>query len=598
MRRAVVWLCWGAPFVASAIESALSGASLGLDRILITDTAGAAQAADADVFTAIIPATFPHGNNLDKSALIDLIPEGYDTFLFLDCDTRVIGDLSLGFEKAERHGIAIAPAPNYNLPEFFGCAPLMRQAGLEPADQIQYNAGVIFFHLTPAVRQVLRLWRELCDTIGADAGFPRDQPFLNMAFEKLGFLPYVLSPLYNYRGMGEHAVGAVRIWHSHDPVPADLNDFETAWPARRYLNGIRIDVVGGEHRATDPPLPQPMLRLKPPPNRRPLSSPQADAIARAAMTIRDEQGARLALQYLLDDFGVDVSADHGEGYFSEALEYHLGLLFAYSLEPERMAGHIQRSHTMPGPYDDQIFSDHVHVSQATDAHRRRGVARGVPPLLFSCMPRSASASMTHILAGLLDIPVLHLSLGQFPNQFLAPSWLDMFLEGGAITQDHFSPNDFNVGVLSARGARDVFVLIRDPRAAARSNVRFFAASSGGADMTFEARIERECVDHFVPWLQGWIDCANNPETPFRVRWLTYAQVAADPAAVVREVVRILSPQHPSLAPYADCQEVENTRIHYVDGDDDAWRAEVGKTTRHRLWAACTPDIKALLALAP
>ena len=73
------------------------------------------------------------------------MPEGYDTFLFLDCDVHILGDIGLGFEKAERHGLAIVPAPNYNLGEFFGFKHLMAEAGVSAAGQTMYNSGVIFF---------------------------------------------------------------------------------------------------------------------------------------------------------------------------------------------------------------------------------------------------------------------------------------------------------------------------------------------------------------------------------------------------------------------------------------------------------------------
>ena len=33
--------------------------------------------------------------------MINYIPEGYDSYLFLDSDTVVLGDISLGFEKAK-----------------------------------------------------------------------------------------------------------------------------------------------------------------------------------------------------------------------------------------------------------------------------------------------------------------------------------------------------------------------------------------------------------------------------------------------------------------------------------------------------------------
>ena len=185
--------------------SARSALTLGVDRVLIADAEAARLAAGDTVFTRVVEAAPLFPNNLEKSRLIDLVPAQYETVLYLDCDTHI-----------------------------------MRGLGSEPAGQMQYNAGVIFYHLTDRVRAVLCRWRDLCRTL--DGVHRNDQPLLTLAFEQLGFQPYVLSPQFNYRGLGELAVGPIRIWHSHDPVPPDLNDDEgiPVWPPRRFLNGQRV----------------------------------------------------------------------------------------------------------------------------------------------------------------------------------------------------------------------------------------------------------------------------------------------------------------------------------------------------------------------
>jgi len=237
-KRAIVWLCWGEKFLPEAIASARTTLAIEGDRILITDQLGVSYAKESTEFTSIVSMNPVYANNLEKSRIIDLIPAGYDTFLYLDSDTRILEDVALGFDKAERHGMALVPAPFYNLSEFFNFGKIMAQLGVEPADQLMYNSGVIFFHLTPIVRQVLERWRDLA-SVGASQNFPRDQGFLTLAMEQQGFTPYTLAPLYNYRSMGEPAIGRIRIWHSHFPLPADVNDFKTLWPARRFKNGLR-----------------------------------------------------------------------------------------------------------------------------------------------------------------------------------------------------------------------------------------------------------------------------------------------------------------------------------------------------------------------
>jgi hypothetical protein len=320
--------------------------------------------------------------------------------------------------------------------------------------------------------------------------------------------------------------------------------------------------------------------------------------AKTALNIKKESGSREAIEYLIGKLGLEVSSDLDETYLGEAINYQLGSLFAYGLEPEKMAEHIRLSRTMPAPDDDLLFSDHVNASRFTNYHQKRGIERRIPPILVSCMPRSASATFTHMLGKVFDIPVLHLSIGRFPNYFLAPSWLDMFLEGGAITQDHFGANDFNTGVLSARGERDMFVLIRDPRAAARSYVHYVSGAGTDSDQPLEARIEQACEFQFIPWLQNWIDLSKSSSVPLRIHWITFREIREDPAAALRKLVGVLQERYASLSAYADCLDVPDLRIHYVSGNDEEWRTEVGEATRRRLWDACTPEIRSLLTLSP
>jgi hypothetical protein len=595
MRRAIVWFCWGERFISEAIDSARSAAAIEADRILITDAEGAKHANGNAAFTSIVQTQLIHANNLDKSRLVDFLPDGYGTYLFLDSDTKIVGDVSLGFAKAERHGIAMAPTPNYNLPEFFNFARLMRELGVEPADQIMYNSGVIFFHLTAAVRQVLERWRDLCATTGAKNDFPRDQPFLTLAMEQCGVTPYVLSPLYNYRGLGEYAVGNIRIWHSHFAPPPDLNDFENAWPARRFADGIRLH-AGNERSQADRRRPQAMSELSLTHLKGQLSPPSARRVTAEALAIQRGRGSRAANDFVLNQIGIHGSPDNSDGYFAEAMHYHLGLLHAHSGNPTEMAPHLSQSHTMPTGESDLLFSDHVNLSYVLRDRQLAAMKRGLPPILLACMPRSASATLTYTLARAVDIPVMHISAGNFPDRFLVPSWLDMFLEGGAITQDHFAASDFNLGVLQGRGPRDIFVLIRDPRAAARSQVHHLARGRDGGGEPLARRIERQCSENFVPWLQAWIDCANNEKLPFRIHWLTYRDACRDPGAILCKIAGVLGADNKAIAAFAYAHSLPEERMHFVDGHDDAWRREIGSSSRDLLWQACTSEMKTMLDL--
>jgi hypothetical protein len=343
-------------------------------------------------------------------------------------------------------------------------------------------------------------------------------------------------------------------------------------------------------------IPQTMLRVMMRKSAELTSVEARRGFAAQAKELRDQEGSRKAVSYLLDKLGVEVTLDRNEAYCDEALNFHLGLLEAYAGRPEAMAEHIRLSHTMPCPEDEHLFSDHVTICLITREHQLDAIARHMPPMLFACMPRSASATLTYSLAKLLDVPVLHTAIGVFPDYFIAPSWLEVFLQGGAVTQDHFMPNDFNFEVLKARGVRDLFVTIRDPRAAARSQVHWLARWGDAGAVSVEQRIERQCLDNFIPWLQSWIDRSRDPASPLRIHMIKFQDIVSDLPGTVRRIALKLRGEFPAMAAYADRADVEEVRIHYKQGDDEAWRSEVGEATRQKLWQACTPDIRELLHL--
>ena len=167
-----------------------------------------------------------------------------------DSDVRVLADISLPFEKAERHGLAMAPAPHYSLPNFRDFGEFMRREGIEPRNELVYNAGIVFFDSRRAdVLEVFRLARELALAPDEEDKAWGDQPFITFAMELLGFNPYTLSPSYNYRGFGELASGSIRIWHSRDPAPPDSASLHPRY-LHRYEDGswLRVrHVRGSDH---------------------------------------------------------------------------------------------------------------------------------------------------------------------------------------------------------------------------------------------------------------------------------------------------------------------------------------------------------------
>jgi hypothetical protein len=240
-RRAVVYLAWGERFLREAALSAASVPIAHLPRILLTDEASAGLITSASPFTDVRIVTLRERNTLAKSWLIDYLPSEFDSFLLLDTDTVVLDDVSFGFAKAERWGIALAMAPYFSLQDYRNFARIMRSCAIAPQGQMQYNTGVIFLARRDDVDTVLRKWKELGElNAGRWYVTSEDQPFFSLAMEMVDFNPYTLSPAFNCRGVGELISGTVRIWHSRFPVPSDINESERR--IRSYFQGARISL--------------------------------------------------------------------------------------------------------------------------------------------------------------------------------------------------------------------------------------------------------------------------------------------------------------------------------------------------------------------
>jgi hypothetical protein len=239
-RRAIVYVAWGRPYILDAIASAATAAIVGVDRLLITNAESREFLSQDAPFERVIEHEFKLPGMLAKTEMFDVLPPEYDSFVYLDTDVHILLDISHGFERAETHGIAAAQASAYSLEHFWGFAQVLDGMGFRSRDILQYNAGVIFFTRSPRAWQVLQKWHQLCCAATEDVSAWGDQPYLTLAMELLGFNPYTLSIAYNYRNFGELASGRIRIWHSKTPPPADVNQFEHTWPARRFLNGQRL----------------------------------------------------------------------------------------------------------------------------------------------------------------------------------------------------------------------------------------------------------------------------------------------------------------------------------------------------------------------
>ena len=218
-RRALLFVAWGDAFVQEVLDCIAGSELPRVPLYLLTDeTSHVPDGAPLQV----IRTSFRLHGKLRKAELIDHLPEDVDTWMFLDSDTRVLGDLDLGFRMAERHGLALALAPHGTLETFRGFGEVFDAESVPRGGQAQFNTGVVFFARRPEIDAVFEAWRDLC-LAHADRSHS-DQPYFSLVLERQGVVPYTLSAAFNYRGIGEWVAGPIRVWHTRDALPAGAND--------------------------------------------------------------------------------------------------------------------------------------------------------------------------------------------------------------------------------------------------------------------------------------------------------------------------------------------------------------------------------------
>jgi hypothetical protein len=144
-----------------------------------------------------------------------------DEFLFLDCDTTVMGNLEFGFRAARQSGMACCICE----------CPWLRRYGNEYGDEVEYNSGVIFFNSNAS--DVFRAWDWMSHepqprsrfSWGSDeCGLECDDQFsFSRAIGENDFPLFTLPLNYNFRPLFHTRMFApLKVWHSPHEAPAML----------------------------------------------------------------------------------------------------------------------------------------------------------------------------------------------------------------------------------------------------------------------------------------------------------------------------------------------------------------------------------------
>lgn len=324
----------------------------------------------------------------------------------------------------------------------------------------------------------------------------------------------------------------------------------------------------------------------PPPHRTDEHMVSVRRVIAEILDVQQLRGNRAANQAVIDKIGLDVRQERDEDYCREAIDYHLGILYAYVRDPEQAAYHFDRSGTYPSSGGYRPFPDHLRES--VELRRRQDLARerGIPSLLVTAMARSGSASLVQTLATTLDVPIMRIS----SHRQIVPSWLNCFARGGAILHDHFGALPYNLKTLRENGVRLLFVRARDPRAAAASAVGLSNRKFGPPqDIDYESQVIQLCEQNFIPWIADWVAA----QSEFKIHWLLESASAIPKMA--REVLAALAPEYPVLEQYLRTDVAEVT-ANFMTGDKEAWRKQISPRGQERLWEAMPVAVREFLEL--
>lgn len=161
----------------------------------------------------------PDGSDLRcKARMLDLSP--FDTTLYLDVDTVLLGRMDHAFAKAEQHSLAICINPH----------PWARRYdGLHSRGEItEYDTGVVAF--TKKAKPLFEEWKAgeylnsrsfFFSATGGLCQMPvNDQCAFAAAVDKTGFNPHVLPVNFNFHHKWQPIVfGPVKVWHDYGDVP-------------------------------------------------------------------------------------------------------------------------------------------------------------------------------------------------------------------------------------------------------------------------------------------------------------------------------------------------------------------------------------------
>jgi hypothetical protein len=254
---------------------------------------------------------------------------------------------------------------------------------------------------------------------------------------------------------------------------------------------------------------------------------------------------------------------------------------------------------MPAGHEAQHYEQYLLTAAQTGRRQRLARARGVPSILVTAIPKSASEFFSYTLAEVTGAAVGRVSIGDPLLGTLCVRWVKAALSGGCVTHDHFAASELNLSAMRAAGAERLTVLVRDPRAV------YWSLECMGAHwykVAPESCLDRDRSSRDVRVLSSWIDAwIRAKKNGFPVTFVRFKELTANPVGVLGDVLRSAGASNflPRLHKVLQKRRAgRRPSSNFRCGDDAAWRAHADDEVRAALWDVISAEVRELLDLAP
>lgn len=256
---------------------------------------------------------------------------------------------------------------------------------------------------------------------------------------------------------------------------------------------------------------------------------------------------------------------------------------------------------VPGDFNYQTYEKYLFTASRVELMRLQARVRGIPAIMLTCLPKSASEFLSYTIADVLEAPVVRGTIGGPMRGVLVEEWVKEIVRGGCVLHDHFFGRKENIAVLQECGVEKLYVLVRDPRA-----VLFSMHNMGDELGIYEANVDlfpelnsrlnyfSRDVQILSQWIESWIAARENG---LGVQFITFNELVTSPMETMTNVLE-RSGASGYIEKLSETLTKKGKGNNFRRGDDDAWRAHIPDCTAAEAWANIAPSVRSLLGLKP